>query len=103
MRRSIILFGLSLVFIVVGAIWLFKPENTNPPKNLPIVLVVREAQAQILGVSPEEIEVITVEKKVWSNGCFELPTPELCTQELTPGYRITLRWGEQKFAYRTGS
>jgi hypothetical protein len=57
---------------------------------------------QSLGVSVEEIELVSYERREWPNACLGLPEEgEMCAQVITPGWRVVLRVGGQEYAFRT--
>ena len=47
--------------------------------------------AHRLGVSPQQIDVVSVEPRTWPDACLGFPRPaEVCAQVVTPGYLVTL-------------
>ena len=55
-----------------------------------------------LGTHPERISVVRVGWENWPDSCLGLSLPgELCSQQIIPGWRITLSDGQYTRAYRT--
>jgi hypothetical protein len=55
-------------------------------------------------ITTEGIDVIEAEEVSWGNGCLDLSAPEeLCTQVITPGYRVTLEARGKVYIYRTNA
>lgn len=62
----------------------------------------REALAEQLGVTVDEIEIRDIEPVEWPDGCLGLGGPdEMCTQALVTGYRVTLVSGTTQYIFRT--
>lgn len=58
--------------------------------------------ADQLGLSPDEIEVVSAEMTEFSDGCLELGGPEeSCLQALTPGWLVMLSVGGQEYEAHT--
>lgn len=58
--------------------------------------------ADELGVSPDEIEVVSVEATEFTDGCLGLGGPdEICLQAITPGYIVTLSASGQEYVAHT--
>jgi hypothetical protein len=67
-----------------------------------VKLAAQQALAKALGVSPEQVKFISMESVEWNNGCLGLPYPdEMCTEVITPGYKILLVSGGQTYEVRT--
>ncbi|MBI4571156.1 MAG: hypothetical protein HY723_04345 [Chloroflexi bacterium] len=53
-------------------------------------------------VSVDEIEVVSVVAMDWPDACLGLAAPgEVCAQVVTPGFEVTLAFGDSQFVYRT--
>jgi hypothetical protein len=62
----------------------------------------RQALAERLGVSVEQIAVVDFQQVDWPDGCLGLGGPaELCLAAITPGYAVTLEANGEQYAYRT--
>jgi 2C-methyl-D-erythritol 2,4-cyclodiphosphate synthase len=62
----------------------------------------RQALAQELGISPDQIEVVQVEEEEWPDACLGLPEPgEFCATVITPGYRVILEAEGEQYEVRT--
>jgi len=67
-----------------------------------IVAVVAADLAQQLGISPDQITVIRVTAKTWSDASLGCPEPGMMyAQVLTPGYQMILDAGGNQYVYRT--
>jgi hypothetical protein len=78
-------------------------EPLPPTGDLPSgVEAARQALAERLGVSVDEIEVVNYEQVDWSDGCLGLGGPaESCLAAITPGYAVTLEANGEQYNYRT--
>jgi hypothetical protein len=65
------------------------------------VRLVRQDLARHLQVSVASVKVVKVERVTWRDACLGLPSPELCAQVLTPGFRVTLGALGRKYRYHT--
>lgn len=66
------------------------------------VLVAQQMLSQQIDVSPEEITVVDYEQVEWPDACLGLDLgDELCAQQVTPGYRITLEADGGEYAVHT--
>lgn len=58
--------------------------------------------AEETGLALEEITLLDSEQVEWTDGCFEAPQPgEVCTQVITPGFRISLDTPQGVYEIRT--
>ncbi len=58
--------------------------------------------ANRLGVDTTDVRVLEVKAVNWPDACLGLSTPAtFCAQVVTPGYRVVLEVGGQKYVYRT--
>ncbi len=49
-----------------------------------------------------DLKIIEAQSQEWSDGCLGLGKPdELCTQAITPGYRVVVTDGLRNWTYRT--
>lgn len=59
-----------------------------PPE---VVAEIQNRAGEVLGVAAEQIEIKTVEKMDWPNGCLGLAGPdEVCTEAITPGWLVVV-------------
>ena len=62
----------------------------------------RGVVAKTLGVKTEDIEIVSEEQVDWPDACLGLAKPEeSCLQQITPGYKVTLRHENTTYVYRT--
>jgi len=61
----------------------------------------KQALAQLAGISPDQIAVLSVESVTWADTCMEIPTFTGCQPFGVPGYRVVLQTGNQTFEYHT--
>lgn len=81
----------------------------SPPAAAPPAAVSKEQLlavahlAQLLGVSPDAITVVSVEEVTWPDTSLGCPQPGMMyTQVLTPGYRLVLEAGGKTYEYHAG-
>ncbi|MGV8150067.1 MAG: stalk domain-containing protein, partial [Alkaliphilus sp.] len=65
-----------------------------------ILLLVREDLAKHLGISLQDIEVISAESVEWSDASLGIPGG-MAAQVITPGYIVTLRHDNTEYIYHT--
>jgi len=79
------------------------PEQAASPEEA----LTANAQADLaeqLGVSPDEIEVVSAEAVEWGDSSLGCPQEGMMyAQVLTPGYRIVLGYGGETYAYHTAA
>lgn len=64
--------------------------------------VARGMLAADLGISPDDILFTAFEEVDWPDACLGLPAAdEACAEVITPGYRITLTVGDDRYDFRT--
>ncbi len=74
-----------------------KPGLANDEPYPPAVPAAIQALAEANGEDPSFVKVLTYTFVEWRDGCLEYPHPkELCTQALTPGWRIVLQLRERE-------
>lgn len=74
-----------------------------PPENSPVVQRATTDLAQRIDVPEEEIEIVSLESGVWSDGSIGCPKPgEVYTQALVPGHRVILKHHGETYAYHQG-
>ena len=50
----------------------------------------------------DDLNVLQSESRQWSDGCLGLgKSDEICTQAITPGYRVVISDGQNNWTYRT--
>lgn len=63
---------------------------------------VRQAVSEQAGVSPEELQIVEVAARTWSDSCLGLGRAnESCARVLVEGYRVVLSSNERTWVYRT--
>lgn len=82
-------------------------QPNSPPKNpgsLPQVVAdaVRREASQRTRVPLASIQILSAERRTWSDNCLGLPFPARgCLQALTEGWLVRVRAGNQQLTYRT--
>ena len=75
---------------------------TNPAMQQ-AVTIAKADLAKRLSISPDQIELVSVEAVTWSNGSLGCPQPGIMyTQSLVDGLRIQLRAGSRVYEYHSG-
>jgi hypothetical protein len=78
------------------------PSGPIPVDRPPAQLKAIEALAASLGVDPSEIQVVSADAVEWPNGCLGVQRMGvMCTQVITPGFRIVLEAGGKQYEYHT--
>lgn len=78
------------------------PIDTPPTTSTPAQLAAVQALAQLLGIPPEAIQVVSTEEANWPDGCLGVAPPGvMCTAVIVPGFRIVLEAAGQQYEYRT--
>jgi len=80
-----------------------EPTPTHIPVDIPpIQMKAIQALAADLGSSGADIHVVSSESVDWPDGCLGIAEPGiLCSQIVTPGFRIMLESGGIQYEYRT--
>lgn len=84
-----------------------EPEEPSTPTERPAELTPIEEDvvahlAKSLGISPDEITVVSMEEVEWPDGCLGIQIEGLmCTQAIVPGFRIILEANGKEVEYRT--
>ncbi len=97
---------LLLLWLLVACAPTILPSSSplgQPPTENLAVLNVRQGLTQQLHADLTNVEVVSVEEKMWPDGCLGAPhADELCLQAQTPGYRLTFRvHGNDDYVYHT--
>ena len=81
------------------------PEPTEaqvPPEAVAVVQLAVEDLADRLGVAPEDVRVVSVEAREWSDSSLGCPQPDMMyNQIITPGYQVVLEVDGQEYVYHT--
>lgn len=73
------------------------PEELTPAQRAAV-----QTLSENLGLSPEEITVISTEAVEWPDSCAGIDRPEqACAQVITPGFQIILEANGRQVEYRT--
>ncbi len=65
-------------------------------------LGVRQILAQQLGLLPDQIVIVSAERVEWPDACLGIQaTDTLCTQVITPGFKIVLEAQDARYVYHT--
>ena len=80
-----------------------EPTPTNIPVDLtPAQLAAINALSENLGLPVEKIKLISTEAVDWPDGCLGVQEEGLmCTQVITPGFRVILEANGRQVEYRT--
>ena len=71
-------------------------------KQSDMVQKLKQDLASKLGISDNEIDLVSVEEKRWSDASLGCPkTDMMYAQVITPGYKILLKAKQKNFDYRT--
>jgi hypothetical protein len=80
------------------------PQSPIPGANSQVVERSIADLAEREGVEESEITIVAVEEVTWSDGSLGCAKPgRMYTQALVEGQRITLRIGDQDFAYHAAA
>jgi hypothetical protein len=83
------------------------PEQEQPPTEIPVDLTPTQLAAitvlsENLGLPAERIKLVSSEAVEWPDGCLGVQEEGLmCTQVITPGFRIILEANGREVEYRT--
>jgi len=73
-------------------------EGAIPPE---VALEIQNRVSEQLGVPVESMQIETIEKMDWPDGCLGLPEPgETCTQAITPGWLVAFSADGQRYRFR---
>jgi predicted small lipoprotein YifL len=92
-----ILLGLVLLALAMTACG---PQMGEGPTELPndVETAIKDTVSGEENVAPEDLEVVDVEQREWSDACLGLAEPgEMCAQVITPGWKVTLRGGGETY------
>ena len=80
-----------------------QPTPTHIPVDLtPAQRAALTALSENLGVPVEEIKLVSTEAVEWPDGCLDVQEEGLvCTQVITPGFRVILEANGRQLEYRT--
>ncbi len=80
-----------------------QPTPTHIPVDIPpAVRAAINELTQSLGISADQVTVVSVESVTWPNGCLGVTLPGvLCTQQTVPGFRIILKANGKQYEYHT--
>jgi type III secretory pathway component EscV len=107
---------LSLILTACGAAPADTPSPTNPPivdspseenaattaEAQEMISLVRQDLSERLGISIDEIAVVSVESVEWPNSSLGCPKPGMnYITVITPGYKIMLEADGKQYAYHT--
>lgn len=78
-------------------------ETADPATEYPAaVITARQYLADQLGVEPATIEIISFERREWTDSCLGLGGPaESCLQVITPGWMVMLGYEGQAYEVHT--
>ncbi len=79
-------------------------QAVSSPNNLPqsVAEAVNNQANQDFGFGNSKIEIISAQKRTWSNGCLGIFFPDLfCTEALVEGWLVEVTRGDRRLRYRT--
>ena len=81
------------------------PESISSDNALPVEIKTAVINDAVKRTSKpvSAIKITEARSQQWSDGCLGLATDEICTQAITPGYRVTVTDGINNWTYRTDS
>jgi len=104
--------SLLAVFLSACSAQAFYPPGVNVPTPTPAEADLR-ASAELtaktflaiaLGLTTDEVRIVSVEAVDWPSACLGLTRPGLpCSPDVTPGYRFVLEAQGQRFEYHTNA
>lgn len=107
MEKEFLKFRLILIITLTVFLAACSRSNREAESNvtpLPPAAAVKVQQflANELGISPNQVTILNIQTKQWSNSCLDAQAEgEICAQQVTPGYSITLGYGDGVFAFHT--
>lgn len=63
----------------------------------------RDMLAEMLGIAPEDAEILDIQPVDWPDACLGIETEEVCAQGITPGYLVDLRVGTARYEFHTNA
>lgn len=74
------------------------PTDTPLPA---VVTTIRQKAADLLGTSPEEVEIVFIETATWEDTCLGLPlAQDTCQPQSLAGYHGFVQYGEERLEFR---
>ena len=74
-------------------------EDSLPPDA---ALNIQNEVSQLLGVAVERLQLVSVDKTEWPDGCLGLPKPdEVCTQALVEGWTVVFSVDGTQYTFRS--
>jgi hypothetical protein len=74
------------------------PEDILPPE---VMAGIKNQISEVLGISLDQIQIETVERKEWPDSCLGLGGPEeSCAQVMTPGWLVVFSVDGQEYRFR---
>jgi hypothetical protein len=116
MRKALIVFAMFVLLFTACApepapteepATIDEPTSTELPTELPVdltpaQLAAVQALSESLGVSVDQITLVSTEAMEWPDGCLGIAQEgSACTQVITPGFRIILEANSKEVEYRT--
>lgn len=69
-----------------------------PPE---VMAEIQNRASELMGVAADQIQIETVEKTDWPNGCLGLAEPdEVCTEAITPGWLVVVNISGTEHRFR---
>ncbi len=79
-------------------------KSTASSGNLPAQAMLEAISrlSESLGVSVDEVKIISTEQVDWPDACFGLPGPdETCAEVITPGFKVVMEVNGQQYEFHT--
>lgn len=78
------------------------PPTGEPTPPADVSASARQALAQKLEISTQDVRILSAEKTQWPDACLGMAEEgELCAQVITPGWRLTLEAQGERFEAHT--
>lgn len=98
LRKTFVLFLILSTFLVACTQEGEAPTETPPQA----VIAAEQALSEDLGVSVDEIDIVSYRPEEWPDACLGLAEEgEMCAQVITPGWRVVLSAGGEEYVFRT--
>ena len=112
MKMTLLVFAMFILLVTAcapGSAATEEPSSSDqepPPTNIPVDLTPAQlaavtALSENLGLSPEDIKLVSTEAVEWPDGCLGVQEEGvMCTQAIVPGFRILLEANGRELEYR---
>jgi hypothetical protein len=80
------------------------PAQLTPEQQRAVDAVFQDLQRRFDEVAPEDFSFVALTPMTFSDACLDVVdagTPEVCAQVITPGYAVTMHFGDTNITYHT--